>query len=34
MKPWWYAIPGDSLKQKVRDTKIEKEINYVLKHSG
>nr|WP_319573433.1 hypothetical protein [uncultured Draconibacterium sp.] len=34
MKPWWYAIPGDSMKIKLKDTDIKDEMDYVFKHSG
>lgn len=33
-KPWWYVVPTDSLKLKLKDTEIYDEIEYILKHSG
>ncbi|NOU62332.1 hypothetical protein [Marinifilum caeruleilacunae] len=34
MKPWWYAIPADSMKLKLKNTEIQDEMDYVFKHSG
>lgn len=34
MKPWWYAVPSDSLKLKLENTEIKDEMDYVLIHSG
>lgn len=34
MTPWWYAVPGDSLKLKLKNTEIQEDIEYVIKNSG
>jgi len=34
MKPWWYVIPSDSLKLKLKNTEIQDDMEYVLKNSG
>lgn len=34
LKPWWYVIPVDSLNQKLKNTEIQDEMEYVIKNSG
>lgn len=33
-KPWWYVVPSDSLKLRLKNTDIYDEMEYILKHSG